>query len=213
MSLLQQESPEIDDASLGEEFTKGSSHVIWASIAATVLVTILIAAYVIAGQKPPAATGEIVGVWAHPIHNETSGVDANGAPMPKETFDQVLVFTRVRLHNQSSQPLFLHQMLTNATLDDGIHSSYAAIPADYERAFAAYPELAPLHGQQPWTDRRGGYRLGIQTDQTAVGRAQEPELYLRLALPAEPGARVPHRGYRAVTGASALLGVERYPEI
>jgi len=147
MSLLQQESPEIDDAARGEEFTKGSSHVIWASIAATVLVTILIAAYVIAGQKPPAATGEIVGVWAHPIHNETSGVDANGAPMPKETFDQVLVFTRVRLHNQSSQPLFLHQMLTNATLDDGIHSSYAAIPADYERAFAAYPELAPLHGQ------------------------------------------------------------------
>ncbi|MGA2674684.1 MAG: hypothetical protein ABSE99_15815 [Terracidiphilus sp.] len=148
MSLLHQDSPEeIDDAALGESFTKGSSHVVWASVIAAVLVTIAIAAYVIAGQKPPVATGEIVGVWAHPIHNETSGVDANGVPMPKETFDQVLVFARVKVHNQSDHPLFLHQVMTNATVDDGIHSSYAAIPADYERVFHAYPELAPLHGK------------------------------------------------------------------
>ena len=46
--------------------------------------------------------------------------------MPKESFDQVLVFTEVKLHNQSKQPLFLHNVMTNATLDDGIHSSYAA---------------------------------------------------------------------------------------
>ena len=73
------------------------------------MVSIAIAIYVIAGQKPPVATGEIVAVWAHPQHTETSGLDANGAPMPKESFDQVLVFTQVRLHNQSKQPLFLHQ--------------------------------------------------------------------------------------------------------
>ena len=36
MSLLHQESPEeIDDAALGEEYTKGSSHVVMASIIAT----------------------------------------------------------------------------------------------------------------------------------------------------------------------------------
>ena len=28
----------------------------------------------------------------------------------------------------------------------GIHTSYAATPTDYERAFKAYPELAPFHG-------------------------------------------------------------------
>jgi hypothetical protein len=102
MSLLHQESPEeVDDAARGEEFTKGSSHVVWASIIAFVLVTIAVAGYVIAGQKPPVATGEIVQVWAHPRHVETSGIDANGAPMAKQSFDQVLVFAHVRLKNQS----------------------------------------------------------------------------------------------------------------
>ncbi len=147
MSLLHQDSPEeIDDAALGEELTKGTSHVVWATIAAFVLVTILIAIYVITGQKPPAAIGEVEQVWVHPLHTETSGFDASGAPMPKESFDQVLVFARLKVHNQSNQPLFLHQVLTNAKLDDGIHSSYAAMKADYERIFIAYPELAALHG-------------------------------------------------------------------
>ena len=148
MSLLHQDSPEeLDDAALGEELTKGTSHVVWASIIAAVLVTIAIAVYVIVEQKPPVATGEIVQVWVHTRHTETSGMDANGAPMAKETFDQVLVFAQVRLHNQSKGPLFLQGILTNVTLDDGIHSSYAAMPGDYERVFVAYPELAGLHGK------------------------------------------------------------------
>jgi hypothetical protein len=146
MSLLQQGSPVLDDAARGEELTKGSSHLITASIVATVLVSIAIAVYVLAGQKPPASAGEIEQVWAHPLHTETSGLDASGAPMPKESFDQVLVFARVKLKNQSNEPLFLYQILTNATLDDGIHSSYAATPSSYERVFLAYPELAALHG-------------------------------------------------------------------
>jgi len=147
MSLLQKESPDkLDDAALGEEFTKGSSHVVWATIAATVVVTIAIAIYVIAGQKPPAVTGEIVQVWAHPQHTETSGLDAAGAPMTKESFDQVLVFAQVRLHNQSKIPLFLLNVLTNADLEDGIHSSYAASQSDYDRVFVAYPEMPVPHG-------------------------------------------------------------------
>ena len=147
MSLLQRESPDkVDDAALGEEFTKGSSHVVWATIAATVLVTIAISIYVIAGQKPPAVTGEIVAVWAHPQHTETSGRDANGAPMVKDSFDQVLVFAEVRLHNQSKIPLFLLNVLTNADLEDGIHSSYAASQSDYDRVFIAYPGMPVPHG-------------------------------------------------------------------
>jgi len=145
MSLLQQDSPEIDDAALGEEFTKGSSHVVWTAAIATVLVTLAIGLYVMAGTKPPALTGEVERVWAHPMHTETSGVDASGASVAKEGFDQVLVFARVKLHNQTDKPLFLREILTNAKLDDGIHSSYAAIPIDYERVFQAYPELASLH--------------------------------------------------------------------
>jgi hypothetical protein len=146
MSLLHEDTASNDTAAHGEEYTKGSSHLVWAGVIATVLVTIAIGVYVWSGQKPPVAAGDIEQVVAHPMHTETSGLDAAGAPMPKQSFDQVLVFTKVKLHNQSDKPLFLHQVMTNATLDDGIHTSYAAIPADFDRVFVAYPELKSLQG-------------------------------------------------------------------
>ncbi|SPE17438.1 putative Tat pathway signal sequence domain protein [Candidatus Sulfotelmatomonas gaucii] len=144
MSLLQQDQ---DDAARGEELTRGTSHVVVATIIATVVVTAAIALYVILGQKPPVATADILSVWAHPQHTETSGFDANGAPMPTEEVDQVMVFTKVRLHNQSNFPLFLTNVVTNATLSDGIHSSYAANKTDYDRIFIAYPDLPVPHDQ------------------------------------------------------------------
>jgi hypothetical protein len=146
MTLLHQDTPEVDDAALGEELTKGSGHLIWTTIAAAILVSVAIAIYFIAGQKPPAVTGDVVAVWAHPQHTESSGLDANGAPMPKDSFDQVLVFAEVRLHNQSKLPLYLLNVMTNATLDDGIHSSYAASRSDYDRVFLAYPDIPVPHG-------------------------------------------------------------------
>jgi hypothetical protein len=148
MSLLQQDSPEeLDDAAPGEDYAKGSSHVVLATVIAAVVVSIAIAIYVIAGQKPPMASGEIEQVWVHPQHTETSGLDANGAPRPQESFDQVYVFALVKLHNRSKQPLFLHNITANATLNDGIHSSYAATAVDYDRVFLAYPEMPAPHGK------------------------------------------------------------------
>lgn len=147
MSLLHEENSELDDAARGEEFTKGTSHVVVASVIATVVVSLAIAVYVIVGQKPPVVVGEILAVTAHQMHAETSGFDANGAPMPQESFDQVYVFTQVRLHNQSEAPVFLMNMLTNAALPDGIHSSYAASATDYDRIFLAYPTLPVPHGK------------------------------------------------------------------
>jgi hypothetical protein len=146
MSLLHQNSPELDDAARGEELTKGSGHLVITTIIATVVVSIAIAIYVLAGQKPPDATGEIEQVWTHAQHSETSGFDANGSPMPKESMDQVYVFALVRLHNQSKEPLYMHNIMTNATLDDGFHSSYAATAADYDRVFIAYPAMPVPHG-------------------------------------------------------------------
>ena len=142
MSLLEQESR--TEAS-GESYTRGTSHVIIATVVAFVLVSAAMTIYVISGEKPPASAGEILDVWAHPMHSESSGFDANGAAIPKEEIDQVLLFTHVRLHNQGKQPIFLHQIIANVTLADGIHSSYAAMPADYERIFKAYPDLMQWH--------------------------------------------------------------------
>jgi hypothetical protein len=142
MSLLQQQS----DQSAGESYTKGTSHVMIATVVAVVLVSIAMTVYVITGEKPPAATGDILDAWAHPLHSETSGWDANGSAIPKEEIDQVMLFTHVRLHNQGKQAIFLHQIIANATLADGVHSSYAATPTDYERIFKAYPQLMQWYG-------------------------------------------------------------------
>jgi hypothetical protein len=146
MSLLQQDSTELDDAAKGEELTKGTSHLVLATISATIVVAVAIAIYVIAEQKPPIATGDVVAVWAHPQHIETSGVDSSGALVPKQIVDEVLVFTHVKLHNQAGYPIVLQKVLTNATLNDGIHSSYAANKADYDRIFIAYPDVPVPHG-------------------------------------------------------------------
>ena len=166
MSLLQQESrQELDEAALGESLTKGSSHVVWAAIAATVLVTLAVAIYVIAGEKPPVATGEVLEVWARPMHTVTPAFDADGSRMSQDSFDQVLVFARVRLHNQSNQPIFLHQILTNITHPDGsIDSSYATSASQYDRVFLAYPNLAQWHTPALKTDD-----LTIDAGQTVEG--------------------------------------------
>jgi hypothetical protein len=142
MSLLQHETIDrLDTAARGEEYTKGTSHVFVATGIAGIVVTLAIALYVYSGQTPPPAAGQILGVTAHAMHVETKGFDANGAPIPRENFDQVYVFTKVKLTNQSKGPLFLTHMMTNATLADGIHSSYAAPAADYDRIFVAYPNM------------------------------------------------------------------------
>ena len=159
MSLLQQESRE----ATGESYAKGTSHIIIATVIAVVLVSAAVTVYIVSGEKPPAATGEVMEVWAHPMHTETSGWDANGAAIPKEEVDQVLLFTHVKLRNQSKQPIFLHQVLANLTLPDGVHSSYAAMPSDYERLFKAYPALQQWHASPISPD------LTIQPGETKEG--------------------------------------------
>ncbi len=140
MSLLHQE--EMDDAAKGEELTRGTSHVVIAAMVAALVASFAVAVYLIAGQKQPFATGQITAVWVHPQHTETSGIDASGAPMPKKSVDQIMVFATVRLHNQTNHPIILGNVATNVTLADGIHSSYAANKGDYDRIFVAYPNIA-----------------------------------------------------------------------
>jgi hypothetical protein len=163
MSLLHQESS-LDDAAQGESLTKGTSHIVIAAIVATVVVTIAIAIYVIAGEKPPVATGELLDVWAHPMHEITPAFDAAGESVSQSTFDEVLVFTRVRLHNQNKSPIFLHQILTNVTLADGsVDSSFATTASQYERIFKAYPDLAAWYSPPLSTE------LTIEPGQTVEG--------------------------------------------
>jgi hypothetical protein len=150
MSLLQiQNDPvhEHDASSEGEDLAKGSSYLLWATLAAFVVVTVGIVLFLVAIHKPPIAAGEVTQVWAHGVHTLNTPTDANGVQSAGEAFDQVLVFAQIRVRNQSDQPIVLKDMLTNATFADGIHSSYAATAVDYDRIFIAYPDLKGLHSK------------------------------------------------------------------
>jgi hypothetical protein len=148
MSLLQQynSESELDDAARGEDLTRGTSHIVWAGVIAAIVVSIAVIAYAVVTKETPVATGQVARTTVHFVHHESSGLDAAGNPMPKETFDQALVFSHIQVHNQGKNPLFVRQIMTNVTLDDGIHTSYAAVPHDYERLFQANPDLAVLQG-------------------------------------------------------------------
>ncbi len=146
MSLFNTKDNAIDEAALGEDYTKGSSHMLDALIVAGIVVSVLIALFVLifATRPKPASTGEVMNVWAYELHTTTSGFDANGDPIPVENFDRLLVFANVTIHNQSDHPLILKDVQTNVTLPDGIHSSVAASETDFKRLFVAYPQLGAL---------------------------------------------------------------------
>jgi hypothetical protein len=150
MSLLQiQNDPhhEDDASSEGKDLAAGSSYLLWTTIAAVILVSVGIAAFLYVNHKPPVAVGEVAQVSAHSVHSLNVAMDANGVNSAAEPFDQVLVFASVRIHNQSDQPFVIKELITNAKFADGIHSSYAAGAIDFDRIFIAYPELASLHGK------------------------------------------------------------------
>jgi hypothetical protein len=150
MSLLQiQNDPvhEHDASSEGEDLAKGSSYLVWTSLAAFVVVTVGAFLFWMAIHKPPIAVGEVTQVSAHGVHTINTPIDANGVQTAGEVFDQVLVFANLSIRNQSSEPIILRDLLTNATFNDGIHSSYAATALDFDRIFIAYPDLKGLHGK------------------------------------------------------------------
>lgn len=183
MSLLQQNSQEQDDAARGEEFTKGSSNVLLASVVAALVVAIAIFMYVKLGEKPPASTGEVSNVQAHMMHRETAAFDAAGATMQQDKFDQVLVFAHVKLHNQGKLPLFLHQAFMNVTTADGTVNTIDVAPAtDYLRAFQAYPELAPFRGNPLPTEPTVEPGQTIEGDIVATSRMSKEEWDSRKAV-------------------------------
>jgi len=149
MSLLElhPESADAHEIPSGEDFTKGSSHIVIATVVAVLVLVIAIAIFVLSVRKPPVAAGTITAVYTHVSHTLNANPDANGDPVASEPYDQVLVLTSLQLRNQSDKPIILHDMVTNVTLPDGPHSSFVASPADYDRVFQAYPELAKLKTQ------------------------------------------------------------------
>lgn len=106
-----------------------------------VLVSLAIALYVYLGEKPPVATGEISSMQVVPIHRVTPNY-SSGTVGDASVFDEMVVVAEVKLHNQSTGPLFVRDFWGTLKLDpttDG--QSFGATKTDLTRAYLAYPMI------------------------------------------------------------------------
>ncbi len=113
---------------------------------AVIVTSLVIAAFVYFGRNRPVANGEVARISVFPVHTTIrNGAGAPGMAGQDEKYDQLLVFTLVRVHNQSSAPLNIDDLWAIVTFANGeSRRSLAASEKDFDRVFAAYPQLAPL---------------------------------------------------------------------
>ncbi|MBW4043600.1 MAG: hypothetical protein HIU87_01230 [Acidobacteria bacterium] len=118
-------------------------------LAAVVVMSAVIGGYVYINQKPPAAVGQIESVQVSPIHSQMRvGEGAQGVQGGLETYDQLFVFTKVKIHNQGKIPLFLSDMAGTLTMRNGEQQrSLNAGQQDFDKVFVAYPQLASFRAQ------------------------------------------------------------------
>ena len=120
-------------------------------LVAAILISLAIAAYFYFGQRKPVATGDVARISLYPIHSVISGQGpGSGMSGEDETYDQLLVFAQVHVHNLGPDPLTITEFVgdivlpTEAKNGEGAPTSRAASRYDFDRLFAAYPRLAPL---------------------------------------------------------------------
>ena len=127
------------------EDSRSSNHAWLTTIAAFVIVSLAIGAYVYFNQKPPVAGGQVLSMDIYPIHRELStGPSTEGLSGESETYDEVMVFANVRIVNQTDIPIFLQDMWAILDLPDGPQRSTAASQSDFDKVFIAYPDVRPF---------------------------------------------------------------------
>ncbi len=149
---------------MADEMNSGKRSLIIVLIA-TVIVVLVIGAYVYVDEKPPAAVGRIVKLDVTPIHTEMRvGAGAEGIQGGMDTYDQLLILAQVQIRNQSNIPLFLHDMWSNVTTSNGDEQrSLAANKSDFQSVFVAYPQVDSLK-QEPLLRN-----MTVQPGQTVEG--------------------------------------------
>jgi hypothetical protein len=116
-------------------------------VIAAVVVSIALGLYVYLGQKPPVASGEVLASTIYPVHTSiNNGAGGNdGMAGSSESYDEVIVVTKVRIRNQTDIPLFVQDIGSVIKLPDGPQqTNVAASTRDMDRVFQAYPSLSYL---------------------------------------------------------------------
>lgn len=162
MSLLDNPSENYDLPPEGKA-SSDQTRALRAMLLAILLVAVAIGLYVYFGQKPPVAAATLEQIFVHPVHEMTKQRDAAGVEGPEYLFDQQLLLAKLRITNQSKNPLVISGLAAEAGFSDGKHSSEAAGAGDYDRLFVAYPAIAGLKGTPLTIDQT------IEPGQTAEG--------------------------------------------
>jgi hypothetical protein len=117
-------------------------------VIAAIVVSIALGLYVYLGQKPPVAAGEVLQATVYPVHtviNNSGGAAQEGMAGSSESYDQVLILTKIKIRNQTDIPLFLQDISSAIKLPDGSEQeNVAASNRDMDRVFQAYPSLSYL---------------------------------------------------------------------
>lgn len=118
-------------------------------VIAAITLTIALGLYVYLSQRPPVAAGEVLQVNFYPVHTViSSGVAESGMAGSPESYDQLLILTKIRVRNQTDIPLFLEDIRARVTLPDGSQQvNTVAGTKDMDRVFQAYPSLNSLRAQ------------------------------------------------------------------
>jgi hypothetical protein len=147
------------------EETNSGKRALLIVLVATVIVIVAIGAYVYIDEKPPVAVGQIVKLDVTPIHTEMRvGAGAQGVQGGMDTYDQLLILAQVKIRNQTNIPLFLHDMWSNLTTNNGDQErSLAANKNDFQSVFVAYPQMASLKQEPLQRD------ITLQPGQTVQG--------------------------------------------
>ena len=115
-------------------------------IAAAILASALVAGWFYFGQRKPIASGDVARITLYPIHNAMSGgAGEQGMAGQSQSYDQLIVFTQIHVHNLSKAPITILELQGNVTMQDATEStSLAASQNDTNRLSGAYPQLSPL---------------------------------------------------------------------
>ena len=115
---------------------------------AAIVVSLALGLYVYLGQRPPVAAGEVLQTTVYPVHtviNNSGGIAQEGMAGSSESYDQVLILTKIKIRNQTDINLFLQDISSAIKLPDGSEQeNVAASDRDMDRVFQAYPSLSSL---------------------------------------------------------------------
>src|SRR5271156_5324496 len=117
-------------------------------VIAAIVVSIALGLYVYLGQRPPVASGEVLQTTLYPVHtviNNNVGGSEEGMAGSSESYDQLLILTKIKIRNQTDIPLFLQDISSAIKMPDGSEQeNVSASNRDIDRVFQAYPSLSYL---------------------------------------------------------------------